>query len=71
MSTLLERLDDAGRTGLDLIPGDPLCREAAQDIRVLRKAIVFFLEDGVAEDSPDLNQVAYETLIAALGGTST
>ena len=31
----------------------------------LRKAIEVFLEDGIAEDSPDLNQVAYASLVKA------
>ncbi|KKM77688.1 hypothetical protein LCGC14_1367400, partial [marine sediment metagenome] len=35
----------------------------------LREAIDFFLEDGVAEDSPDLNQVAYMALVKALENT--
>ena len=33
--TLVERLREAGSTGLDLSPGDPLCAEAADEIERL------------------------------------
>ena len=35
--TLIERLEEMGRTGLDLSPGDELCREAAEEIRRLEE----------------------------------
>jgi hypothetical protein len=37
--SLLKRLDEAGATGLDLSPGDPLAKEAAAEIRRLNKII--------------------------------
>ena len=36
---LLKRLDEAGNTGLDLSPGDPVCAEAAKEIRRLTRKI--------------------------------
>lgn len=38
IDVLLKKLDEAGRQGLDLSPGDNLCREAAKVIRELRGA---------------------------------
>ncbi len=35
IETLLARLDAAGSTGLDMSPGDSLCKEAARVIRFL------------------------------------
>ena len=41
--------------------------EAAEKERAkMQKAIKFFLEDGVAEDSPDLDQAVYASLAAAI-----
>ena len=42
---LLTRLDSEGATGLDMSPGDPLCREAAAEIRRLEKANASLLRD--------------------------
>lgn len=37
--TLVQRLREAGSTGLDLSPGDPLCIEAADEIERLEREI--------------------------------
>jgi hypothetical protein len=39
IATLLKRLDEEGAIGLDLSPGDPLCKEAANVIRQLLKEL--------------------------------
>jgi len=39
INDLLERLKGAGSPGLDLSPGDPLCREAEEEIRKLMKVL--------------------------------
>jgi hypothetical protein len=36
-SGLLRKLDERGSTGLDLSPGDDLCRKAAEAIRLLQR----------------------------------
>lgn len=38
-TTLLERLDAAGRVGLDMSPGDPLAREAKAEIERLQACV--------------------------------
>ena len=38
--TLLQRLREAGSRGLDLSPGDALCREAADEIQEMREALI-------------------------------
>jgi len=37
-----------------------------KDLKVVAKAVDFFLEDGIAEDSPELNQYAYQRLVEVL-----
>ena len=39
MSDIVERLREAGAQGADLSPGDPLCAEAADEIKSLREAL--------------------------------
>ena len=41
---LLKRLDEKGRTGLDLSPGDDDCRDAAKLIRRLLEALDLDIE---------------------------
>ena len=52
------------RAVLAATPAEAL--ERARAIKRVLKAVRFFMEDGVAEDSPDLNKVAWQALDKAL-----
>jgi len=64
IKSIQERLRYLG--GGIMPPFDDALLGAADRIDKLEAAIRFFLEDGIAEDCPELNQVAYKALEAAL-----
>ena len=55
---------ERARAALAAMPAKAL--ERARAVERMVKAARFFMEDGVAEDSPDLNKVAWQTLDEAL-----
>ena len=62
---MLTRLKEAGSTGLDLSPGNPLCAWAADEIERLREKVaqayqvIGFMEDGAVPEAELIRALDY------------